>query len=128
MDSENVKRLSKILKPLPIILASVALLFSCADKRPDGILSAAEMVQVMKGIYVGEEKVNELALPHDSAKQVAVMMNERTFAAAATTDSVFRASIDYYMARPRELERIYTALVDTLHLWEQRAPESHDTP
>jgi hypothetical protein len=37
-----------------------------------------------------------------------------------TKDSVFRKSLDYYMARPRTLEHIYTALIDSLNLREQR--------
>jgi hypothetical protein len=49
-------------------------------------------------------------------------MKERVFAEAAVSDSVFRRSLDYYMERPRELERIFSALVDTLQLREQRTP------
>ncbi len=120
--------MDKILKASIILLVCAALGFSCEEKRPDEILTAAEMVQIMRELYVVEEKVNRLAVARDSAKQVAAFLNGKVFAAAGTTDSTFRRSIDYYMERPKEMERIYTALVDTLQLQEQRAPYRVDEP
>lgn len=109
---------------VPILLFLIALISasSCSEKRPEGILSKGEMVQVLEDIYLAEEKVNHLALSRDSAREVAAAMTARVFERAAVTDSVFRKSIDYYMERPVEMELIYTALVDTLQLREQRAP------
>ena len=49
-------------------------------------------------------------------------MENKVFEKAAISDSLFRKSFDYYMERPREMELIYTALVDSLQLKEQRAP------
>lgn len=79
-------------------------------------------MQVMEDLYIAEEKVNHLYLSRDSAKQVFKAMSEKVFLDAAVTDSAFRKSFDYYMERPRQMEIIYTALVDTLQLREQRAP------
>lgn len=104
------------------MLLVAVVLVSCGDGRPAGILSQQEMVQVLEELYVAEEKVNQLSLSRDSAKQVSRIIHGKIFSDAAVTDSVFRASFDYYMERPRELEKIYTALVDTLQLREQRAP------
>jgi|SRR5690606_13148596 hypothetical protein len=98
------------------------LLLGCGDNKPKDILTPNEMVQVMEEIYITEEKINRLALNRDSARQVFSIMKERVFAEAAVSDSVFRRSLDYYMERPRELERIFSALVDTLQLREQRTP------
>lgn len=80
------------------------------------------MVQIMEELYIAEEKVNYLALSRDSAKRVAEVMGAKVFERAAVSDSVFRKSFDYYMERPKQMELIYTALVDTLQLREQRAP------
>ena len=102
--------------------------FSCAESPPEWILSRAEMVEVMEELYIAEEKVNNLALSRDSARQVSEVMTAKIFESVALSDSVFKKSFDYYMERPREMELIYTALVDTLQLREQRAPynpESH---
>src|SRR5690606_36457336 len=102
-------------------------LVSCGKKVPPGILSKREMVQIMGELYINEEKVNQLALSRDSAKQVFGIISARLFEDAAVTDSAFRKSFDYYMERPQEMELIYTALVDTLQLREQRAPFRTDS-
>ena len=97
-------------------------MLSCAEKKPEGILTKRQMVQVMEEIYIAEEKVNQLALQRDSARSVFNIFQSKIFQDAAVSDSVFRKSFDYYMGRPKEMELIYTALVDTLQLREQRAP------
>ena len=104
------------------IVAAFASVISCGENRPDGILSKAEMVQIMEELYITEEKVNQLALSRDSAKIVFEVIGEKVFQSAFVSDTVFRKSFDYYMERPKEMELIYTALVDTLQLREQRAP------
>ena len=99
-------------------------LISCGEKKPEGILSRAEMVSIMEEIYIAEEKVNHLGLARDSAKTVFGAMEEKVFESAALNDSLFMRSFDYYMEHPKEMELIYTALVDSLQLREQRAPYS----
>jgi hypothetical protein len=105
-----------------LILAALAWMASCAEKAPEGILSKREMVQVMEELYIAEEKINRLGLSRDSAKHVFTAMEGKVFETAAVDDTVFRKSFDYYMEHPKEMELIYTALVDTLQLREQRAP------
>lgn len=95
---------------------------SCAEKTPEGILSKQEMVQIMEELYIAEEKINHLALSRDSSKRVFTEIEAMVFENAAVEDTVFRRSFDYYMEHPKEMEFIYTALVDTLQLREQRAP------
>ena len=95
---------------------------ACGERRPEGVLSKEEMVQLMEELYIAEEKINYLALSRDSAKKVFEVMGTKVFENAATSDSTFKRSFDYYMERPRQMEVIYSALVDTLQLREQRAP------
>jgi hypothetical protein len=103
-------------------MAALACLVSCAKKAPEGILSKEQMVQMMEELYIAEEKVNYLSLSRDSAKKVSPVLELKVFENAGVTDTLFRKSFDYYMERPKEMELIYTALVDTLQLREQRAP------
>ena len=103
-------------------LAALALAGSCGERKPEGILSHAEMVEILEDLYISEEKVNHLALSRDSSKKVVEALSQKAFEIAAVNDSVFRRSFDYYMEHPREMELIYTALVDTLQLKEQRVP------
>jgi hypothetical protein len=78
------------------------------------------MVEVMTELYISEQKFSTLGITRDSMRQVFGMMEGRIFENLNTTDSVFRQSLDYYMNRPATLEMIYTALVDSLNLREQR--------
>jgi hypothetical protein len=106
-----------------LFLAALTLLFSCIkESKPDDILSRAEMVKALEELYIAEEKVNALALARDSARKIFPTVATMAFENAALTDSTFKKSFDYYMERPAELELIYTALVDTLHLKEEHLP------
>ncbi|MEO5599473.1 MAG: DUF4296 domain-containing protein [Cyclobacteriaceae bacterium] len=106
-----------------LFLAFFAAAIGCADKsREKDILTRPEMVKVMEEILIAEEKINHLAISRDSARKVFGVIQELVFENAAMTDTVFRKSFDYYMERPKEMELIYTALVDTLQLREQRFP------
>ena len=96
---------------------------SCCKKKqvPEGILTRDEMVAVMSDLYITEQKISTLGVKRDSLNQMFDVMKEKVFAAQGITDSVFRKSMDYYMDRPLEMETIYTSLVDSLNLREQRA-------
>jgi hypothetical protein len=96
---------------------------SCCKKKqvPEGILTRDQMVAVMSELYITEQKVTTLGVKRDSLGRVFDVMKEKLFAKQGITDSVFRKSMDYYMDRPLEMETIYTALVDSLNLREQRS-------
>ena len=103
--------------------AMVLLLASCGDEGQSAsqqVLSHREMVKVMTEIYLTEQKVNRLGVPRDSAERDFERFKKVLFKRLGTSDSVFKRSFDYYMDRPKEMEQIYTALVDSLSLMEQR--------
>jgi cAMP phosphodiesterase len=91
-----------------------------AERPPEDILTTDEMVAVMAELYIAEQKISTLGISRDSLRHVFGAMEEEIFDKMNTKDSVFRKSLDYYMARPRTLEHIYTALIDSLNLREQR--------
>lgn len=105
-----------------LVLAGM-ILFSCAakEKAPAGVLGSEEMVRVLSEVLVTEEKVNKLGLNSDSAYQVFTELKGKVFEKVGVPDSVFKRSMDYYINHPKEMEKIYTALVDSLNLKEQRA-------
>jgi Domain of unknown function (DUF4296) len=96
--------------------------FSCGkkDKVPEGILSRDQMVSVMSELYILEQKVSTLGIKRDSIAGIFRELSERTFDSVGVSDSVFRHSLSYYMDRPAVMEIIYTSLVDSLNLREQR--------
>lgn len=101
-------------------------LSSCNEKPlPEGILTQDEMVAVMSELYIAEQKISTLGVKRDSLSQIFGVMKEKVFAKAGVTDSVFRKSLNYYMDHPLDMEVIYTSLVDSLNLREQRALSGH---
>lgn len=100
-----------------IVLVVLLCLMACAQpKMPAGILTEKEMVTTLMELYITEEKVSSLGLPYDSIKKVFPVFSSKTFDKVGVQDSTFRRSMDYYMAYPDQLERIYTAAVDSLNL------------
>src|SRR5688572_26196448 len=95
---------------------------SCTDSDRDNkhILTREEMVKTMTEIYLAEQKINRLGLPRDSAEREFDHFKQVVFEKIDVSDSVFKRSFDYYMDRPKEMEIIFTALVDSLSLMEQR--------
>ena len=110
------------------MIASIVL-FSCfGEKKHSDILSPAQMVERLTTLYLTEQKVMKLGLTTDSSGKVFDRINKDLFKKNGTPDSVFRKSFDYYVDRPKELEQIYTAVIDTLSLREQRMEvASHPT-
>jgi hypothetical protein len=80
------------------------------------------MVTVMSELYITEQKISSLGIKRDSLEQIAEVMKHKVFAKVGISDSLFRMSMNYYMDHPQELELIYTSLVDSLNLREQRIP------
>ncbi len=104
----------------------MALLAACSgkDRTPKDILPPDEMVRVLSEVYINEEKVNRLNMRRDSAETVFAALKDRMFTKLHVPDSVFKRSFDYYMDHPVEMEKVYSALVDSLNLREQRAPDT----
>jgi hypothetical protein len=102
--------------------ALIGLVFSCGQPgKPENVLSRDEMVQAFMEIYIIEDKVNRLGLEHDSAEVLMDSLAPRIFKKLSLSDSAFKYSLRYYSDRPQEMELIYTALVDSLQLREQKA-------
>lgn len=117
----RIKGFISPLRSLVMVLAVLLFVVSCGHKRrPAGVLSHQQMVKVLSEIYITEEKVNRLALKHDSTVKVFDRLKGKMFDKLSTTDSTFKRSMNYYWNNPDELELIYTALVDSLNLREQR--------
>jgi len=120
-----VKGYSRIIRILPVILFSLTVFLSCTDRErvPEGVLTKDQMVNLMIDFYVSEQKVSDLKLPSDSSKALFRIFEGKILDEAAIADSVFEQSFYYYVDRPKEMEQIYAAIVDSLQLMEQRASD-----
>jgi len=112
-----------------IVCGSISMLIlcgSCSDSDRDNkdILTKKQMVKALTEIYLAEQKINRLGLPRDSAEGEFERFKKRVFEKIEVQDSVFKRSFNYYMDRPRDMEFMFTALVDSLSLMEQRIESS----
>ena len=117
----NAKGLRYLLT-MTVVLFLLTFCASCSegDKETQPILTKPEMVAALTEIYISEQKVNRLGIPRDSAEREFERFKQVIFKKIGISDSIFKRSFDYYMDRPAEMEEIYTALVDSLSLREQR--------
>jgi Domain of unknown function (DUF4296) len=94
-----------------ILLNSIA--WSCREEKlPSGVLSKAEYAAFLVEVH--------LALSRDSASGLFFNFEERLLQKKGLADSVVKATYQYYLNHPRDLEEVYVAVVDTLSLREQR--------
>ena len=109
--------------------AFLLVLVSCGKKEevPEGILTQDQMVTVLSELYVIEQKISTLGVTRDSLTQIFAAMKGKVFEKAGVSDSVFSQSLDYYGDHPKTLETIYTVLIDSLNLREQRLISSERT-
>jgi hypothetical protein len=122
---KTVKGLGKLVVSTGLITLLVFAAFSCrkTEKLPAGVLSKEKMVVLLTDFYITEEKVNRLNLQPDSSTALFEAMKEKVYEKTGVPDSIFTTSFDYYMDHPTDLELIYTALVDSLQLREQRTAQ-----
>ncbi len=112
-----------------ILRGAICMLILCcscsdSDRNNKDILTREQMVKALTEIYLAEQKINRLGLPRDSAEREFERFKQLVFEKIEVSDSVFKRSFDYYMDRPKEMEIIFTALVDSLSLMEQRIESS----
>jgi hypothetical protein len=113
-------RVITLLALLPLV---VVLHVSCEEKKAENVLSQDEMVKILSEIYVAEDKVTRLSIPPDSGQQMFQLMLKRIHERTNIPDSLFKRSMEYYSEHPEKMEKIYTALVDSLNLKEQRTSD-----
>lgn len=113
-------RVERKMIALAAFVVLVGLIACSKPKVPAEILTEEQMVHVIMELYITEEKVAMLSMPYDSVRKVFPTFSDKTFRKVGIPDSSFRKSMDYYMAYPDQLERIYTAVVDSLNLRVQK--------
>ncbi len=118
----SIKITGRIVGVIGCLFAVAAFIGACStiEKKPDDLLAKNEMVKVMSEIYLAEQKVNALGVPRDSLKQIFALMEDQIFKRAGTTDAAFKRSLKYYRNQPKAIEDLYTAIIDSLNLHEQR--------
>jgi hypothetical protein len=106
---------------LGLIAVLIALLTGCkVDKRPPGVLSREEYAALLIEVYLTEAKFSQLPITSDSTMRLYLAHEPELLKKFGLNDSTLGVTYEYYTNHPKELELVYTAVVDTLSLREQR--------
>lgn len=104
------------------MLIFLALAQGCEQtKRPAGVLDKQEYAEYLVNIYVAEAKLNTYTITPDSAMKLFQPFEQSLQQKFGRSDSVIQKTYQWYIAHPEELEQVYTAVIDTLNLLEQKA-------
>lgn len=105
-----------------LLLALMLLTAGChSQERPANVLSHDQMATILREFYINEQRLGNVVRQPDSARKDFVYLQKKILDSKNTSDSVFRASYNYYMEHPDELQEIYTAVIDSLQLMMQRS-------
>jgi Domain of unknown function (DUF4296) len=103
-------------------LAAGLLFFSCnKDQPPKDILSKDQLTQIMIEFYLAEAKLSNYSLPYDSASKLFIPFEESVLKKHGVSDSTLLKTYQYYFDHPKELEKIYEIVIDSLNLREKKA-------
>ncbi len=97
------------------------LLSACSntEQPPQNLLSKPQMVDVLVDIHIAEAKANRIQLrSYDSTQAYYRKLEREVFETHKVDTAVYRRSYRYYMNHTKELDEIYTAVVDSLSLRE----------
>ncbi|MBX2962418.1 MAG: DUF4296 domain-containing protein [Cyclobacteriaceae bacterium] len=98
------------------------------EAKPKDVLPEAEMVKVIIQLHLAEEKMARLNVSYDSMNKLMPYLRDYILEQVGTRDSLFKKSMEYYMAHPKRMEYIYTAVVDSLSLQEQVLSKERTDP
>ena len=86
---------------------------------PPDILSKEKMVQYLIDLEITEAKITSLNLPPDTIKTFYDTIRKELFRKHNMTDSAYYKSLRYYLYDVKDMEDIYSAVVDSLSLRER---------
>ena len=89
-------------------------------------MTSQQMTKLLMEIHLLEAKVNELPIiPFDSSQLVYDHYEKLLFDDLGITPEQYELSFNYYLDHPKEFEKIYTAVVDSL-LQKEKTANSED--
>lgn len=108
-----------------LLLAGGISLIGCAsrEERPKDVLTPEQMTNLLIDVYVAEAIMENVTMPRDSSMKYFIPYEKKLLAEKHIPDSVLRKSYEYYIARPKEFEKIYDVVIDSLTLREQRTAD-----
>lgn len=91
------------------------------EEKPAGVLSHEQYVAWLIDVYEAEARLTGYAIPQDSAMKLFKPYEAGLLQKHGVADSTVLKTYRYYLDHPQEMEQIYTAVIDSLSLKEQKA-------
>jgi hypothetical protein len=105
-----------------ILVLSIFLAAACDVKpKPAGVLSKEQYVALLVEVYIAEAKLSQLPVSPDSTMRLYLAHEPDLLRKFSISDTTLQTTYEYFINHPKELEEVFTAVIDTLSLREQRA-------
>jgi len=110
----NLKKFNAVLKYF--FLTVLVILTSCGgSKVPENLIQPEQMTKILMEVHLLESKIGEVSIvPYDSTQKVYEHYEELLFEDLGVTQEMYETSFNYYLDHPRQFEKIYNAVVDSL--------------
>ncbi len=109
-----------------ILLLSATLACQKSDQADEKIMSRPEMVQALIEVHLLEARLSKLGVKKDSLMKIYNRFELAMFEDMGIEKDYYVRSFEYYMGQPYEMDAIYTIVVDSLNLREQKAEVIRD--
>lgn len=104
-----------------VALFSLLIVGSCSsDKRPDDVLSEAQMSSFLLDIYKAESGLAELRLNRDTTIAIFKEYESFLYEKHQVETEVYMKSLTYYYDHPDQLGLVYDIIIDSLTLRESK--------
>jgi hypothetical protein len=111
------------MKPgISFLMILLIILASCKEKQPDerkNVLSQEQLSSLLIKVYLAEAVAEGLPYARDSSIKYFVPFEQKLLKSKNIPDSVLKKTYQYYIAHPKELEKVYDIVIDSLTLKEQ---------
>ena len=105
-----------------ILVLTAFIATSCQrELRPPGVLSKEEYASFLVEIYLAEARFSQLPINADSTMRLYLSYEPEILKKFGMADTTLQRTYAYYINHPKQLEDVYTAVIDTLSLREQKA-------
>jgi hypothetical protein len=119
-----------MMKNLLLIFMSAGFLFLCCEEKKDsakeGVLDETQLSALLIDIYLAEAVADNLPLVKDSAMTFFAPQERKLLKKKNISDSVLKKTYSYYLAHPKEFEKVFEIVIDSLTLREQRTNKAHE--
>jgi len=103
------------------ILFFLTVIVAChAPDKPKGVLPPAALSALLVDVYLAEAKASSLPLVMDSSIRYYLPYEEKLLQRRGISDSVLKITYAYYLQHPKEFEKVFESVIDTLSLREKK--------